>query len=53
MADRDNREWDFYLRTLSNSARDSNAANNLAFDPTLLQSVSPLSSLSLSLCISR
>ncbi|PRQ37148.1 putative AP-5 complex subunit zeta-1 protein [Rosa chinensis] len=42
MADRDNREWDFYLRTLSNSARDSNAANNPASDPALLQSVKKL-----------
>ncbi|KAM5553690.1 AP-5 complex subunit zeta-1 [Rosa sericea] len=42
MADRDNREWDFYLRTLSNSARDSNAANNPASDAALLQSVKKL-----------
>ncbi|KAL6189013.1 hypothetical protein ACLB2K_040403 [Fragaria x ananassa] len=42
MVDGDNRDWDFYLRTLSNSARDSNAANNPASDPALLQSVKKL-----------
>lgn len=31
--------WDFYLRTLSASARDSNTANDPASDPSLLQSV--------------
>ncbi|KAK9931442.1 hypothetical protein M0R45_018717 [Rubus argutus] len=35
-------DWDFYLRTLSNSARDSNAANNPASDPALLQAVKKL-----------
>ncbi|XP_050372897.1 uncharacterized protein LOC126790620 [Argentina anserina] len=42
MADGENRDWDFYLRTLSNSARDSNAAGNPASDPALLQSVKKL-----------
>ncbi|XP_004296495.1 PREDICTED: AP-5 complex subunit zeta-1 [Fragaria vesca subsp. vesca] len=42
MVDGDYRDWDFYLRTLSNSARDSNAANNPASDPALLQSVKKL-----------
>ncbi|XP_054810956.1 uncharacterized protein LOC129312398 isoform X3 [Prosopis cineraria] len=32
------RNWDFHLRTLSNSARDSNTANDPASDPALLQS---------------
>jgi hypothetical protein len=31
--------WDFHLRTLSISARDSNIANDPASDPSLLQSV--------------
>ncbi|KAF7833863.1 AP-5 complex subunit zeta-1 [Senna tora] len=34
--------WDFHLRTLSNSARDSNTANDPASDPSLLQSVKKL-----------
>ncbi|XP_028794382.1 AP-5 complex subunit zeta-1-like isoform X1 [Neltuma alba] len=34
--------WDFHLRTLSNSARDSNTANDPASDPALLQSVKKL-----------
>ncbi|KAI4333825.1 hypothetical protein L6164_018586 [Bauhinia variegata] len=41
MASRD-RDWDFYLRTLSNSARDSSTANDPASDPSLLQSVKKL-----------
>ncbi|KAM4092504.1 hypothetical protein ACB094_06G044500 [Castanea mollissima] len=43
MADknRDDR-WDFYLRTLSNSSRDSNSANDPASDPSILQSVKKL-----------
>ncbi|KGN66697.1 AP-5 complex subunit zeta-1 [Cucumis sativus] len=41
MVDRD-RDWDFYLRTLSNSARDSNVANDPASDPNILQSVKKL-----------
>lgn len=31
--------WDIHLRTLSNSARDSNLATDPASDPSLLQSV--------------
>ena len=31
--------WDFYLRSLSNSSRDSNSANDPASDPSILQSV--------------
>ncbi|KAH7546664.1 hypothetical protein FEM48_Zijuj01G0225600 [Ziziphus jujuba var. spinosa] len=42
------RDWDFYLRTLSMSTRDSNIANDPASDPSLLASVS----LSLSLFLS-
>lgn len=42
MGDRD-RDWDWHLRTLSSSARDSNVANDPASDSSLLQSVSPLS----------
>ncbi|KAL5736015.1 hypothetical protein ACOSP7_030485 [Xanthoceras sorbifolium] len=34
--------WDFHLRTLSNSARDSNLATDPASDPSLLQSVKKL-----------
>ncbi|GAU46198.1 hypothetical protein TSUD_93850 [Trifolium subterraneum] len=34
--------WDFHLRTLSISARDSNIANDPASDPSLLQSVKKL-----------
>ncbi|CAI8617349.1 unnamed protein product [Vicia faba] len=34
--------WDFYLRTLSTSARDSNTANDPASDPSLIQSVKKL-----------
>ena len=34
-----NDNWDFYLRSLSNSARDSNSANDPASDPSILQSV--------------
>ncbi|XP_038898300.1 AP-5 complex subunit zeta-1 [Benincasa hispida] len=41
MVDRD-RDWDFHLRTLSNSARDSNVANDPASDPNILQSVKRL-----------
>lgn len=41
MVDRD-REWDFYLRLLSSSARDSNLANDPASDPSLLQAVKKL-----------
>ncbi|XP_061352833.1 uncharacterized protein LOC133297681 [Gastrolobium bilobum] len=41
MSERD-RGWDFHLRTLSNSARDSNTANDPASDPSLLQSVKKL-----------
>lgn len=40
MADRDRGDWDFHLRTLSISARDSNLASDPASDPSLLQSVS-------------
>lgn len=36
------REWDFYLRTLSNSARDTNFADDPASDPSLLDSVRKL-----------
>ncbi|CAL0303830.1 unnamed protein product [Lupinus luteus] len=36
------RGWDFYLRTLSNSSRDSNTANDPASDPSLLHSVKKL-----------
>ncbi|KAJ6887062.1 hypothetical protein NC651_027427 [Populus alba x Populus x berolinensis] len=36
------RNWDFHLRTLSNSTRDSNLANNPASDPSLLHSVKRL-----------
>lgn len=43
MANRDNnKDWDFYLRTLSYSARDSNSANDPASDPSLLRSVKKL-----------
>ncbi|KAK4255656.1 hypothetical protein QN277_008629 [Acacia crassicarpa] len=41
MTERD-RNWDFHLRTLSISARDSNTANDPASDPALLQSVKKL-----------
>ncbi|KAG2682193.1 hypothetical protein I3760_11G180300 [Carya illinoinensis] len=41
MGNRD-REWDFHLRSLSNSARDSGLANDSASDPSLLQSVKKL-----------
>ncbi|XP_022139677.1 LOW QUALITY PROTEIN: uncharacterized protein LOC111010525 [Momordica charantia] len=41
MVDRD-RDWDFHLRNLSNSARDSNVANDPASDPNILQSVKRL-----------
>uniref|UniRef100_A0A9I9DGX2 AP-5 complex subunit zeta-1 n=1 Tax=Cucumis melo TaxID=3656 RepID=A0A9I9DGX2_CUCME len=41
MVDRD-RDWDFHLRTLSNSARDSNVANDPASDPNILHSVKKL-----------
>lgn len=41
MVERD-REWDFHLRTLSSSARDSNFATNPASDPSLLHSVKKL-----------
>ncbi|KAI9079137.1 hypothetical protein K1719_038863 [Acacia pycnantha] len=41
MTERD-RNWDFHLRTLSSSARDSNTANDPASDPALLQSVKKL-----------
>ncbi|XP_050247052.1 uncharacterized protein LOC126694695 [Quercus robur] len=34
--------WDFYLRSLSNSSRDSNSANDPASDPSILQSVKKL-----------
>ena len=34
-----NDNWDFYLRSLSNSARDSNSANDPASNPSILQSV--------------
>ncbi|KAK4576360.1 hypothetical protein RGQ29_027075 [Quercus rubra] len=37
-----NDNWDFYLRSLSNSARDSNSANDPASDPSILQSVKKL-----------
>ncbi|XP_021287939.1 AP-5 complex subunit zeta-1 [Herrania umbratica] len=36
------RDWDFYLRTVSNSARDSNFANDPASDPSLLHAVKKL-----------
>ncbi|XP_015898661.3 uncharacterized protein LOC107432103 [Ziziphus jujuba] len=36
------RDWDFYLRTLSMSTRDSNIANDPASDPSLLASVKRL-----------
>ncbi|CAI0380059.1 unnamed protein product [Linum tenue] len=36
------KEWDFYLRTLSSSARDSNLASDPASDPSLLNSVRKL-----------
>jgi len=49
MSERDT-GWDFHLRTLSISARDSNTANDPASDPSLLHSVQ--FSLSLSLMIS-
>lgn len=40
MADKNRDDkWDFYLRTLSNSSRDSNSANDPASDPSILQSV--------------
>ncbi|KAL0000905.1 hypothetical protein SO802_014686 [Lithocarpus litseifolius] len=38
---RDN-NWDFYIRSLSNSARDSNSASDPASDPSILQSVKKL-----------
>ncbi|KAH0986878.1 hypothetical protein GBA52_014055 [Prunus armeniaca] len=41
MGDRD-RDWDWHLRTLSSSARDSNVANDPASDFSLLQSVKKL-----------
>ncbi|XP_008244381.1 PREDICTED: AP-5 complex subunit zeta-1 [Prunus mume] len=41
MGDRD-RDWDWHLRTLSSSARDSNVANDPAYDSSLLQSVKKL-----------
>ncbi|KAK3199534.1 hypothetical protein Dsin_022949 [Dipteronia sinensis] len=34
--------WEFHLRSLSSSARDSNLATDPAFDPSLLQSVKKL-----------
>nr|POE80491.1 ap-5 complex subunit zeta-1 [Quercus suber] len=37
-----NDNWDFYLRSLSNSARDTNSANDPASDPSILQSVKKL-----------
>ncbi|XP_057451598.1 uncharacterized protein LOC130743388 [Lotus japonicus] len=42
MSEEDDRGWDFHLRTLSISARDSNTANDPASDPSLLQSVKKL-----------
>ncbi|CAN1318581.1 AP-5 complex subunit zeta-1 [Linum perenne] len=36
------KEWDFYLRSLSNIARDSNLASDPASDPSLLNSVRKL-----------
>ncbi|XP_019449098.1 PREDICTED: AP-5 complex subunit zeta-1 [Lupinus angustifolius] len=36
------RGWDFHLRTLSHSSRDSNTANDPASDPSLLHSVKKL-----------
>ncbi|KAJ9153735.1 hypothetical protein P3X46_027146 [Hevea brasiliensis] len=42
MADRDGGDWDFHLRTLSISTRDSNLASDPASDPSLLQSVKRL-----------
>ncbi|RYR21299.1 hypothetical protein Ahy_B03g066591 [Arachis hypogaea] len=42
MPERDDKGWDFYLRTLSNSSRDSNTANDPASDPSLLHSVKKL-----------
>lgn len=40
MADKNRDDkWDFYLRTLSSSSRDSNSANDPASDPSILQSV--------------
>ncbi|XP_021890226.1 LOW QUALITY PROTEIN: AP-5 complex subunit zeta-1, partial [Carica papaya] len=36
------RDWDFYLRILSNSARDSSLANDPSADPSLIQSVKKL-----------
>lgn len=36
------RDWDFYLRTVSNSARDSSFANDPASDPSLLHAVKKL-----------
>ncbi|XP_044472786.1 AP-5 complex subunit zeta-1 isoform X2 [Mangifera indica] len=41
MSDPD-RNWDFYLRTLSNSARDSNLATDPAADPSLVNAVKKL-----------
>lgn len=41
MSERDT-GWDFHLRTLSISARDSNTANDPASDPSLLHSVKKL-----------
>ncbi|KAJ8622099.1 hypothetical protein MRB53_030628 [Persea americana] len=40
--DRDDRDWDFYLRSLSANARDSSTASDPASDPSLLQSVRKL-----------
>ncbi|MED6114706.1 hypothetical protein PIB30_083003 [Stylosanthes scabra] len=42
MSERDDKGWDFYLRTLSNSSRDSTTANDPASDPSLLHSVKKL-----------
>ncbi|KAK8706066.1 hypothetical protein V6N13_049644 [Hibiscus sabdariffa] len=41
MSDRE-RDWDFYLRTVANSARDSSFANDPASDPSLLHAVKKL-----------
>ncbi|KAJ0045253.1 hypothetical protein Pint_04213 [Pistacia integerrima] len=41
MSDRD-RNWDFHLRTISNSSRDSNLATDPAADSSLLYSVKKL-----------
>ncbi|KAF4359908.1 hypothetical protein F8388_008813 [Cannabis sativa] len=40
--DERSRDWDFYLRSLSNSARDSNTASDPASDSSLVQSVKKL-----------